>query len=114
MAIVKRFWFATCVVALTACARPAPSPIEAATECIRLRVPEGTTVSVAKAQEVVQDCRSLLDEWSRFSIEGMFGRPFDASDKKMMAAFVKHQEAGHRFWLKKMSTEYADMHRDYD
>jgi len=114
MAIVKQFWLATCIVALAACAESAPNPIQAATTCIRQRVPEGTTAPVVKAQKVVKDCEYLLDEWSRFSVEGTHGKPFDASDKEMMSAFNKHQEAARRFWLKILAPEYARAHPDYD
>jgi len=102
------------VATLTACSGSSANPIHTATKCVRQQVPEGHSVSVARAQSVLRSCQAALDAWSRYSVEGMWHKPFNSDDAAMLAAFRKHQVATRGYWMASISAEYAASHPRYD
>ena len=100
-----RVWAHLLPLGLLACAKQAPDAVGAGLACIHAQVPKGEKVSATKAREVVDNCASQLDAWSRYSIEGSFKRRFDASDRQMTDAFSKHRAASQEYWLTHLSDE---------
>ncbi len=90
------------------CAEPtALNPIETAKACIQDQVSDGQKVSAEMARQVINSCGTKLDAWSRYSIGGSFGRPFNDADPEMASAYAKHRAASQDYWLAHLSDEVA-------
>jgi hypothetical protein len=111
---MSRKTIAIAVTALMGFAESKPNVISSATDCIRTQVAKDDTVSQQKANEVLRRCQALLGSWSRNSVASHAKKPFDPSDVSMVRNYQQHQKALHRYWMKALSTEYADANGDYD